>query len=137
MKSEIITGRNAVVGASANLTVSKGDVCAIKATVKVGSGVYEMDDPQNIVQDVIYVGVYVGDADLPFGQDGPFQVAGEVEAAVGGGAIGDYAMVDLTTDLLQFIEFTGGTSGDAIDAGDAELYIQRGRGLILTTPASG
>jgi len=137
MKSEIITCRNQVVGASANLTLSTGDVVALKA-LPATSTYHDVDDPQNAVANsIVNVAVYVGDRDLPFGETGPFRVAGDVECAVGGSpSLGDYAEVDLTTDTLQMVVWSG-AGATAIGAGEAEAALKVLRGRLVSAVSGG
>ena len=136
MKSHIITGRNAVAGSSANLDLVKGDVVAIIPNAKGGATYVNVDDPENIANaQMILVAVCVAEDGVAFGQDGPFAIAGDVEAVVGNTvAAGEYVEVDLTTDLLQFVQWTGTPADEVVTANVAEaLQILRGQALEAGT----
>ena len=131
-KSHIFTGRNAVVGASANLDLVKGDVVAVVPNA-VGADTYvNVNDPQNIANaQLVIVAVCMAEDGIAFGGDGPFAFAGDVQAVIGDTvAAGEYVEVDLTTDLLQFVKWTG-TTADEVVATEGETWLQVGRGQAL------
>jgi len=125
---QTLSGRNQVVGATANLDLVRGDVVCFDnsmttstTTIQGGRPVMDVDDAQNQTANTLLT-VGVAQGSVAFGDVGPFVVAGETKATVlqyaGGNAVdaGDYLAVDLTTDNLRFVKW-----GDSLGAGDAAI----------------
>jgi hypothetical protein len=126
--------RNQVVGASANLSLSNGDVVLFDNTVDA-DGVPDVDDGQNATANTVHrVGVVsCGTTAIPFGGYCQVMTGGIVDAPVtqhasDAVAVGDLLRVDIATaDILRFIKAGsgGGLAADSVVAsstGDLHTY---------------